>query len=85
MVDHPAIVLAQEIHGRPGDLNPQQQHFLDEVGRIGWDKIRNYQTANFIWGDLPRQYRLFLERADRRCADELAAALDNFEASLEDI
>jgi hypothetical protein len=84
MTDHPAIVLAQEIHGRPGDLNPQQQTFLDEVGRIGWAKCRDYQTAFFICGDMPLRYRALTIRADRRCADELAAALDNFEATLED-
>jgi hypothetical protein len=80
---HPALLRAQEIFDLPGDLNPDQAQFLNDVHRIGWDKVRDYQTAQRVWGDAPKMLLACQITADKHCSDDLALALDRYEQSIE--
>ena len=81
---HPAILKVQSFHGLPRDLTPDEQDLAHAVDEIGWAKCRAYQTINFVWGDLPRQYRAELTKADKIASDDLTIALSDYEDSLED-
>lgn len=81
---HAAIIKVWEFHHLPRDLEPHEQTLASAVDRIGWDKVRAYQNAQFIWGDLPRMYRACLIVADKRYSDALECVLEDYELSLED-
>ncbi len=63
------------------DMRPFEQTYLDAVDRIRWEKVRSYQAADRLAGDLPRDYRNLLLIADKRCQVDLAEALKAYEVA----
>jgi hypothetical protein len=82
---HHAILKAQEHHDDPGDLTPAQQVLATAVSTITWARVRDIQTANWVYGNMARgDYRAALTRADQKCNAALDLALERYEQSLED-
>jgi hypothetical protein len=81
---HPAILKAQEIYDRLGDLEPGQQALLTAVYRFTMECARTKGEAVRQWGDGSQAYDAVAYLADRKQAAGLAAALEQFEQSFED-
>jgi hypothetical protein len=81
---HPALLKAQEIHDRRGDLAPNEQVFLLAVHFIGKNCTETKREAirAYGYGSSASTSTAFL--ANCKEADDLAKALHAFEASLED-
>jgi hypothetical protein len=82
-VTHPAILKAQEIYAREGDLDDNEEALVSAVNTINRRKTLAYGAAQRIWGDIPRQYRSCLIIADEKERNELDRALTAYGQSLE--
>lgn len=67
--------------GAHRDMLPIEQAFLTAVDQIRWRKVDAYRSAQRVWGDIPRIYRMCLLTADKTCADDLANALAAYDAA----
>lgn len=80
---HQAILKAQDVYDREGDLDANEEAFLSSVKVIRDRKTAAYGAAQRIWGDIPRQYRSCLIIADEKERNELDRALAKFMDGLE--
>jgi len=80
---HPAILKAQEVYDRPGELDGNEQTFLGHVHRITMHCARTKGDANRAWGDGTRAAAAVAFLADSKCNCELSRALTAYEQGLE--
>ncbi len=80
---HPAILKAQELYDREGDLDANEETLVSEVNRINRRKSIAYGAAQTVYGDIPKQYRACLIIADEKARNELDRAMTAYEQGLE--
>lgn len=80
---HPAILKAQDLNDRDGDLEPNEDALISDVNRINRRKSIAYGAAQSVYGDIPKMYRACLIRADEVALAELTAALKTYMQSLD--
>jgi hypothetical protein len=80
---HPAILRAQEIYDRPGDLASHEQTLLSAVHRITTECTRTKGEAIQAWGDGSRAFAAVAFLAERKQADRLSCALERYEQAVE--
>ncbi len=78
---HPALLKAQEVYAKAGDLTPHQQTFLTAVHRITMIAIRTRATAQHDFGYGSKTYLATSYLAANKERDDLTAALELFNAS----
>jgi hypothetical protein len=73
--------VAAEIYDRPGDLEPHQQVYLMAVFKITRRRMRTIHEAAHSWGYGSRAYNAVVHLASNQCRDDLAAALQRYQAA----